>query len=286
MAKITSPATSMIIPSMQAVRFTRSIVVQFLRSWPNLSFLATRQAPLRGQWGESGGCWNWLKGDNLAKRDRRVTPGTSSQAATFLDTRSFTRVGGEKSITVNARLIAATNKDLRREVSAGRFRKDLFYRLNVFEVKVPPLRDRRDDIPILMQEIIADLASRTPRHQHGPVDATAMDRLINYAWPGNVRELRNVLERALILSKGRPIRAHHLALQPDNDVRVFSANFPLTESLDVVLGKVERSLIEEALQLSRNNQRAAACLLGISRFALARHMKKFGITVPQEQQTL
>jgi transcriptional regulator with PAS, ATPase and Fis domain len=209
-----------------------------------------------------------------------LPPSLQVKLLTFLDTRSFTRVGGEQSITVNARLIAATNRDLQAEVSAGRFRQDLFYRLNVLEVKVPSLRDRKDDIPILVKEIIADLASRTPGHQHGPVDPTAMERLINYAWPGNVRELRNVLERALILSKGRPIRAHHLALQDvDKEVRSFSANFPLSEPLDVVLGKVERSFIEGALQLSQNNQREAARLLGISRFALARHMKKFGITV-------
>ncbi len=215
-----------------------------------------------------------------------LPPELQAKLLTFLDTRSFTRVGGEKSIRVNARLIAATNKDLMKEVAEGRFRQDLFYRLQVFPLKVPPLRDRKEDIPRLVEELLSKLPHQGAWHHQGSVDVTAMEKLINYAWPGNVRELRNVLERALILSKGRAIRANHLVL-PDvkDDPRALSANFPLTESLDVLLGKIKRSLIEDALRQSQSNQRAAAHLLGISRFALARHMKKLGINKSEGFET-
>ena len=211
-----------------------------------------------------------------------LLPSLQVKLLTFLDTRSFTRVGGEKTIMVDARLIAATNKDLMKEAAEGRFRKDLLYRLQVFPLQVPSLRDRKEDIPVLVAELLSELAHQEGWHQHRSVDEAAMQKLIEYAWPGNIRELRNVLERALILSRGRPIRAHHLALQEAKiDPMALSSRLPLTESLDDHLGKIERSLIENALQRGRNNQRAAARLLGISRYALARHMKKLEIHVSE-----
>ena len=205
-----------------------------------------------------------------------LLPALQVKLLTFLDTWSFTRVGGEKSITVDARLIVATNKDLMKEVTEGRFRKDLFYRLNVVSIEVPPLRDKKEDIPILVKEILDDLGSRMPFHQHGSVDATAMDKLISYAWPGNVRELRNVLERALILSKGRTIRAHHVALQ---DIRVdaVSTNLPTAESLHDAVRETKRSLILHALSQSRGSITKAAMMLRISRDSLNHLMKTLGI---------
>ena len=126
-----------------------------------------------------------------------------SKLLTFLDARKFTRVGGEKEITVNARLIAATNRDLEKEVEEGRFRKDLFYRLNVFSIAAPPLRERREDIPILVQEILAKLRIEMNIDGAPTIDASLMRTFKNYDWPGNVRELHNVLERALIHSQGK-----------------------------------------------------------------------------------
>jgi DNA-binding NtrC family response regulator len=121
------------------------------------------------------------------------------QLLDFFTERSFHRVGGENRVTVNVRIIAATNRDLKTEVDEGKFRPDLYYRLNVISITIPPLRERREDIPILVQEILADLAGEHQLPYTPVIDSTTMDRLCRYAWPGNVRELRNILEKALVL---------------------------------------------------------------------------------------
>ena len=141
-----------------------------------------------------------------------LAPLTQSKLLTFLDTFSFTRVGGEKSVTVNIKPIAATNKDLWKEVSDGRFRKDLFYRLNVFGINVPPLRERAEDIPIITNIILTRLCKEIQLSGVPKINLDAINALRSYSWPGNVRELRNVLERALIMSRGDTIRAGHLSL--------------------------------------------------------------------------
>ena len=196
---------------------------------------------------------------------------------TFLDTFSFTRVGGEKSVTVNVRLIAATNRELEKEVSEGRFRKDLFYRLNVFSIRVPPLRDRVDDILLLVARIMTQLAADMQLPTVPEIDATAFDTLCRYNWPGNVRELRNVLERALILSRGGPLGSEHVGLGSGQPcANPLAANLPSGKTLYQILGDLERSLIEEALRRSAGKKYEAARLLGISRFALTRHISKLG----------
>jgi len=208
-----------------------------------------------------------------------LAPALQVKLLSFLDTRSFTRLGGEKSITVDARLMAATNKDLQSEVSQGRFRKDLFYRLNVFAIDVPPLRNRKEDIPIMVKEIVDALGAQMPFHQHGWVDTAAMDKLVNYAWPGNVRELRNVLERALILSKGGTIRTHHVALQNlDFDASAISSNFPIAgSSFHEVVQETKRRLIMDALSQSKGRMTRAAPMLRMSRESLKHHMRTLGI---------
>jgi len=175
-------------------------------------------------------------------------------------------------------VMAATNRNLAEEISAGRFRHDLFYRLNIFSIQLPPLRERLEDIPMLVKELLSEVApdfrySRTA-HQRRRM----MEILTNYSWPGNIRELRNVLERAVIVSKGGPLKLEHLQVawekSPEDRPRV---SMPIESSLPEVLGGIERSLIEEALQRSYGNKKKAAELLGVSRFALARHMEKLGI---------
>lgn len=196
---------------------------------------------------------------------------------TFLDTRSFTRVGGEKSISVTTRLIAATNRDLEIEVNNGRFRKDLYYRLSVLVIEVPPLRDRQEDVPLIANQLLKSICEKLYIHPVPEIQADALRALSNYNWPGNVRELRNVLERALIISKGNIIRVRHLGLggplwgweRP---------SIPPGRSLYDVIGETERLLIEDALQRAEGKKREAAILLGISRYALARHMSKLGIS--------
>jgi PAS domain S-box-containing protein len=197
---------------------------------------------------------------------------------TFLDTFSFDRVGGEKKITVNIRLIAATSKNLWREVSESRFRQDLFYRLNVYPIHVPPLRERIEDMPILVKEIVVQLTSKRgipipPKVGHGAVAS-----LMTYSWPGNVRELRNVLERALILSEGGPIHPSHLILgNPGQSSARPKKNAPKEGAAYELLADMERSFIKDALRRSRGKREQASNLLGISRYALARRMKKLGL---------
>ncbi len=194
---------------------------------------------------------------------------------TFLDTKTFTRVGGEKSIRVNARLIAATNRNLEAEVAESRFRQDLYFRLNVFSITVPPLRDRAQDMELLVEQLMSRLVREMQLSNPPALGPDVMEELKRYSWPGNVRELRNVLERALILSGGGFVRSEHLGLSegPPREAAPTVA-FSETMSLERVLADVERSMIEEALRRAGGKKQDAADILGISRHALKRHMKK------------
>jgi two-component system, NtrC family, response regulator AtoC len=196
---------------------------------------------------------------------------------TFLDTRHLTRVGGEKSIPVNARLIAATNKDLEKEAEDGRFRKDLLYRLDVMSIVIPPLRERIEDIPVLVREIMARLQADLQLHELPAIDASTMKRLQSYHWPGNVRELRNVLERGLILSDRGGIHLAGLPGDANSADWSFTTKFPADRSLNDVTYDLKRSLVVEALRRSRGRRQAAARLLGISRDSLKHYMKALGL---------
>ncbi|MFC1835333.1 sigma-54 dependent transcriptional regulator [Thermodesulfobacteriota bacterium] len=199
---------------------------------------------------------------------------------TFLDTLSFTRVGGEKRISVNVRLVAATNRELRQEVAGGRFRADLYYRLNVFAIRIPPLRDRVEDMPALLQEILHKLAGNMKSVKVPDVESAVLERLCRYDWPGNVRELRNVLERAMILSRGSSLRTKHILLgDADEASTSISAGARPDRTLQEALEETERSMIEDALRQSNGNKQQAANILGVSRFIVTRHMKKLGIDV-------
>jgi len=131
-----------------------------------------------------------------------LPPGLQAKLLRVLQDGKFERLGGTRTLEVDVRLLAATNKDLEAEVEAGRFRRDLFYRLNVFRIHIPPLRERPDDIPVLINAAIAELAARMGK-EVDPLPAKTMEELVRYPWPGNVRELRNILEHALILCRGR-----------------------------------------------------------------------------------
>ncbi|MBI5250642.1 MAG: sigma 54-interacting transcriptional regulator [Desulfomonile tiedjei] len=197
---------------------------------------------------------------------------------TFLDTRQFTRVGGEKNISVNARLIAATNRDLEAEVEEGRFRRDLFYRLNVISVVVPALRERKEDIPSIVREIAAQLRHELQLSAEPHIDSSVMASLVSYNWPGNVRELRNVLERALMLSNSTVIETSHLGM--DNSARrdwSINVTFPEDRSLNDVTREVKSSLVNEALRRSRGSRQGAARLLGISRYSLKHYMNSLDL---------
>jgi PAS domain S-box-containing protein len=198
---------------------------------------------------------------------------------TFLDTRSFTRVGGEKTVVVDARLLAATNKDLDTEIKAGRFRQDLYYRINVLYIRVPPLRERREDIPYLIDQILARLLKEMQLHASPTIDPQAMNALMNYEWPGNVRELRNVLERALMLWRGGPLDIASLKLPARGVDWSHTVRFPKTRSLYEITEDVTKALVTEALRRTGGSKLKAAATLGISRYTLFRLLKGYGLDV-------
>lgn len=196
---------------------------------------------------------------------------------TFLDTRSFTRVGGEKSITINARLLAATNRDLRKEVADGRFRGDLFFRLNVLSIELPPLRKRIEDLPNLVKEILEDIAREIRLPETPTLDARTVATLAKYHWPGNVRELRNVLERAAILSRHEKISLSTLGVYSHDEDWTYSAPFPKNQSLADLTNEFRKAMVLEALRRAKGKRQEAARLLGITRYSLKHYMKVLGL---------
>ncbi len=205
-----------------------------------------------------------------------LDPALQSKLLSFLDTRAFLRVGGERSITVNARIFAATNRDLVHEIDEGRFRQDLYYRLNVFPIRIPSLRERMQDLPELIDELLADLTVEMGITIPPTVATDAMNALSAYSWPGNIRELRNVLERAIMLSGSGIIRRTQLHLEGVQQEWQLSVPFEPGKNLHEVTDNVARQLVIEALRRSKSKQQAAD-LLGISRHALAHQIKTLEI---------
>ena len=207
-----------------------------------------------------------------------------SKLLTFLDTRSFLRVGGEKHHTVNARIISATNRSLDKEVEEGRFLSALFYRINVFGINLPPLRDRIEDLPALLEELMSRLARELQITQLPYIDPADVRALKRYNWPGNVRELRNTLERALMLSDGTILKLGPPSVEASPHDWSHVSCFPVHErTLHDVTDEVIKSTCLEALRRCEGNKRCAARTLGIARDSLYRHMKRFGIE--SENQT-
>jgi len=182
----------------------------------------------------------------------------------FLQDKSFMRLGGNHVITVDARVIAATNRDLEAEVRAGRFREDLFYRLSVFPITVPPLRERRSDIAHLARHVLARLG------YNRPVGEELVGLLAEHDWPGNVRELENVLERAIIMAGGEELRVHHIQLPEPVLVRNQGAG-------QQSLSGMEEQMLRDALAKAGGNKAKAARLLGITRRMLYTKLAKYGM---------
>ena len=202
---------------------------------------------------------------------------------TFLDTKRFTRVGGEKEISVNARLIAATNKDLEEEVKAGRFREDLNYRLSVMVIRIPPLRERIEDLPQLVEDLVKQLAVDFNLADAPVFDRTMLDSFRQYRWPGNIRELKNALERALLVGDlptmdNTPPADVPSSIHSGDDFPV-TVRFSPGRTLRDLTGEVTRAVCLEALRRSNGNKKKAASLLGIARDSLHRYIKNFGIEV-------
>jgi DNA-binding NtrC family response regulator len=209
--------------------------------------------------------------------------GTQSKLLRALENRRFKRVGGTTDLALKARVIAATNRDLTAEVQAGRFRQDLFYRLAVVPVKVPPLRDRSEDIPLLAKQFVTRLNKELNRRVEG-ITKGALRALGNYHWPGNVRELRNVIERVVILEADEWIRREHLPPEIRGEAGHSARSHAFTLPADgIVLEDVEADLISQALERTGGNQSRAARLLGLSRYALRYRMQKYGLLVDGQE---
>ncbi len=215
-----------------------------------------------------------------------MSPATQARLLRALENRRFKRVGGVADLVLDAAVIAATNRDLSAEVKRGQFREDLYFRLNVVRIEVPSLRERREDIPVLVEHFITRFNRDFGRKIQG-VAEEAMTRLVNYAWPGNVRELRNVIERIVILEADDVLRVEHLPGEirfgglGSGSIRALGAPFVLPED-GVDLEAVERSLIQQAMGRTNGNQSAAARLLGISRYALRYRLEKHGLALGVE----
>jgi two-component system NtrC family response regulator len=194
-----------------------------------------------------------------------------------LEDMSFERVGGTRTIAVDIRLVAATNKDLKAEVDAHRFREDLFFRLNVVHVVLPPLRDRTEDIPLLAMHFVDKYAQETGRVAM-TVTPEAMHFLCNHRWPGNVREFEHAIERAVLLSKDDEVAMEDL---PSDLITYSDLEMPIdwqtVSSLPETLEAIEKKLIKKALALSNNVQSRAANLLGIPRANLQYRLKKHNL---------
>jgi DNA-binding NtrC family response regulator len=190
-----------------------------------------------------------------------------------LEEREFVRVGGTQAIKVDVRVIAATNADLAEEVAEGRFREDLYYRLKVVQLELPPLRHRRADIPLLTRYFLEQFAQENARPVPR-ITKAALDRLMGYNWPGNVRELRNVLENTFVFLRGDEIDVDDLPPQFREEKAVDQAlRFPLGMRLD----EVETQYLQQTLRMTDGNRTRAAELLGISRRTLQRRLKELGL---------
>lgn len=201
---------------------------------------------------------------------------TQAKLLRVLQEKEFERVGGSQTIRVDVRFIAATNKNLMEMVKQGTFREDLYYRLNVFSVHLPPLRDRKEDIPILTAHFLERMINPVK------LSAESLQILTAYSWPGNIRELQNILERAAVLTDSGVIELPQLALQINGAVPVQvyqSLESAQTRSIDERIDEVEKGLIIEALSRSGGVQVKAAEILGINQRSLWHRIKKLGIDV-------
>jgi transcriptional regulator with GAF, ATPase, and Fis domain len=201
-----------------------------------------------------------------------MSPSVQAKFLRVLQEREFQRLGGSRVQKADVRVIAATNRDITAALASGQFREDLYYRLKVFEIALPPLRERKEDIPLLAESFVQEIGPNV-----GPcagISKEARDALLAYSWPGNVRELRNAIERAIILCAGGLITAAHLPLPQGGNGRGAGSVATAGKNLE----DIERELVEGALKDARNNKAQAARLLGITRAQLYSRIQKYGIT--------
>ena len=206
-----------------------------------------------------------------------MVPALQAKVLRFLEEKTFKRVGGSADVRVDVRVIAATNRRLEDEVKQGRFREDLYYRLNVLPIQLPPLRERAKDIPLLLKYYVDAFNTEFKKRVQG-IAPDAMARLQGYGWPGNIRELRNAVERAMLLGEGRMLTLDDFPMTSAGAAR-------LTEGValpanGINLEELERSLVVQALERSGWNQTRAAALLGLNRDQIRYRIEKFKLEKP------
>jgi len=202
-----------------------------------------------------------------------MSPAMQVKLLRVLQEREFIRVGGEELIRVDVRVIAATNKDLLHEIETGRFREDLYYRLNVVTLVLPPLRRRREDIPLLAQHFLRVFSEKNRKKMKG-FTPQAMDRLLKHEWPGNVRELMNAVERGVVLARTDYLDTADLPLLAQEAATPLSKE---TLSGDLPLDEVEKATILNAMEITGGNKSEAARRLGITRKTLHTKLKKYSV---------
>ncbi|NLF40676.1 sigma 54-interacting transcriptional regulator, partial [bacterium] len=212
------------------------------------------------------------------------SPATQIRLLRVIQEREFEHVGGTETIKADVRIIAATNRDLLKLIDEGSFREDLYYRLNVFPIHLPPLRERKTDIPLLADHFVGKYSALNHRDIRR-ISTPAIDMLMSYHWPGNVRELENCIERAVLVSNDNVIHGHHL---PPTLQTAEASGTGASGSLQDQLDNLERDVITDALKSARGNAAKAAQILGITERIMGLRLKKFSIDYrrfrPQRQR--
>ena len=230
--------------------------------------MGTSAARSRAPIGRSAGCSRRVFLDEIGE----MVPALQAKLLRFLEEKTFKRVGGSIDTRVDVRVIAATNRRLEDEVRQGKFREDLYYRLNVVPIPLPPLRERAKDIPLLLKFYVDTFNTEFKKRVQG-IAPEAMTRLQTYGWPGNIRELRNAVERAMLLGEGTLLTIDDFPMTAGGHGR-------LTEGVElpangIDLEQLERSLVVQALERSGWNQTRASALLGVNRDQIRYRIEKF-----------
>lgn len=202
-----------------------------------------------------------------------INPATQVKLLRVLQEKKFERVGGEKTIETDVRIVAATNRNLEEEVKAGRFREDLYYRLNVVRIEMPPLRERKDDIPLLMHSFLREFNIENEKNIKG-FDNRAKSAMLKYSWPGNIRELKNCVESAVVMCSGEEIRLEDL---PDS-VQLKGAEQVISIPIGLPMDEAEKIIIQENLAANNGNKSKTADVLGIGRKTLHRKLEEYDMT--------
>jgi two-component system response regulator HydG len=209
-----------------------------------------------------------------------ISPAVQVKLLRVLQDQKFERLGGTRTIDADVRILAATNKDLQKEVEERRFREDLFYRLNVISIRIPALRERKDDIQLLAMHFLKTYADRNQKKVEGFTE-DAMLALTSYDWPGNVRELENAIERAVVFTTGTMVP---LSVLPQNVSTFGESKHSLTFKIGTPLRELERKAIEITLQHARGDKNLAARLLGVATRTIYRHLEREAVGAVEREE--